>query len=233
MQITSLQLFFLNIHQRKHPMNRLRSASLAILLSAVGASASAGVITTTFAANAAAAGNMFDLQVGSSSLLLTGIDVHLDNAGSAGNLVSLYTRLGSYVGFESNAAGWTLRDSVSVTSAGLGNATFVNLSDFILDAADLYGVYVTLSSYAANSTRMLYTRGSNSYANADLSLTLGIAKSEPDFTSFTLSPRTWNGSIYYDLATSSVPEPGSLALAGLALLAGLGLSQRARRQRAA
>jgi hypothetical protein len=214
-------------------MNQLRSASLAILLTAVGASASAGVITTTFATNNSFAGNMFDLQVGSSSLLLTGIDVHLSNAGSAGNLVSLYTRLGSYVGFESNAAGWTLRDSVSVTSAGSGNATFVNLSDFILDATDLHGVYVTLSSHAPNSANMLYTNGSNSYANADLSLTLGIGKGSPNFTGGTFSPRTWNGSIYYDLATSNVPEPGSLALISLALLAGLGVSQRARRQRAA
>ena len=214
-------------------MNRLRSASLAILLTAVGASASAGVITTTFLGTNGRAGNMFDLQVRSSSLLLTGIDVNLSVAGSTGNLVSLYTRLGSYVGFDSNAAGWTLRDSVSVTSAGTGNATFVNLSDFILDADKLYGVYVTLSNYVANSTSMRYTNGSNSYANADLSLTLGIGRGEPDFTGLVFSPRTWNGSIYYDLATTSVPEPGSLALAGLALLAGLGLSQRARRQRAA
>lgn len=209
-------------------MKQLKSVSLAALLAVLGASASANVITTTFASNNNFAGNMFDLQVGANSLLITGIDVNLDNAGSTNNMISVYTRMGTYSGFESNAAGWFLQDTVTVTSAGSNNATLVDLSDFVLDAGELYGVYVTLSNYSQSGSHMLYTNGANTYANGDLSLTLGIGKGDPDFTGGNFLPRTWNGSIYYDI--QAVPEPGSLALVGLALLGGLTASRRLRPQ---
>lgn len=208
-------------------MNTLRTAAFAMLLAAAGASASAAVIATTYAGGNAYAGNMFDLQVGSSKLLVTGFDVHLDNTGSTGNQISVYTRPGTYVGFDKNALGWTLRDSVSVTSAGRGNATIVDLGDFVLAAASLHGVYVTLSNFGP--TFMIYTNGDGSYGNADLSLALGVGKGNPDFTGDTYASRVWNGSIHYELAPS-VPEPASYLMLALGLGV-LGL-RRARAQRA-
>ncbi|MBK8432172.1 MAG: hypothetical protein IPL28_13150 [Chloroflexi bacterium] len=44
---------------------------------------------------------------------------------------------------------------------------------------------------------MQYTNGSNVISNADLSLTLGVGKGNPDFTGNTFANRSWNGTIYY------------------------------------
>jgi len=187
--------------------------------------ASAGVITTTFASNNQFAGNMFDLTTYSNSLTITGFDVNLENTDLSTN-ISLYTRAGTFSGFENNAAGWTLRGTVNVASAGTNNATFVNISDFLLNASTTYGVYITNSDYTSNSVSMRYTDGNNVYANADLQLSLGVGKGGGDFTGSTFNPRTWNGNIYYDVGpSSSVPAPATLFLFGLGLT-GLGWSRR-------
>ncbi len=117
-----------------------------------GGIASAGVISTTFAGGNNFAGNMFDATILGSDLTITGLDVNLQAQGSSTN-ISLYTRLGSYVGFQSSSAGWTLRDTVSVTSAGSGNATFVNIIDFLLNSGTTYGFYVSNSDYSSNGIR--------------------------------------------------------------------------------
>jgi hypothetical protein len=205
-----------------HDLFRLcnRGALAALLFSPLLA-ANAGVITTTFADGNGASGNMFDVTTSSNALLITGLDVHLEQ-GSHNLLV--YTKVGAHAGFETNAAAWTLRSTVlGVSGAGNGAPTFVDIADFAMDENAVWGWYVTTDN-PGTGDEMRYTNGSLVVSNPDLSLSLttGISGLFGGGTGV-FAPRTWNGSIYYDVV--SVPVPGTLALAALAL-AGLGLSRK-------
>ncbi|AFY74035.1 hypothetical protein Syn7502_02009 [Synechococcus sp. PCC 7502] len=83
----------------------------------------------------------------------------------------------------------------------------------MLHANSVTGIYVTFSQ----GNRLAYTNGTNTYSNADLQLDLGVGKAYPFSDTFT--PRTWNGTIIYDVATA-VPFEFSPAL-GLGVLGGL------------
>ncbi len=208
-------------------MKIFKNLALATTLASLPLVASAGVITTTFSSNNGFAGNMFDTTIASNSLTVTGLDVNLESVGTTAE-ISVWTRLGGYMGVETDASAWTLQGVHSVTSAGEDTATFVDVSDFTLQASSLYGFYVLVSDYTSGQG-MKYTNGSNTYTNADLSLTAGIGRGDGAFTGSIFSPRTWNGSIHYNQATASVPEPTMLGLLSIALI-GLGLKRR--RQRA-
>lgn len=207
-------------------MKLFKNLVLATTLASLPFVASAGVITTTFSSNNGFAGNMFDTTIASNDLTVTGIDVNLGSSGATTE-ISVWTRLGSYMGFESDASAWTLQSVNSVTSAGTDEETFVDVSDFALQANSLYGFYVLVTGN--NSVSMNYTNGSNTYTNADLSLSAGIGRGNGAFTGGIFNPRTWNGSIHYNEGAASVPEPATFGLLSIALL-GLGL--RRRRQRA-
>ena len=177
--------------------------------------ANAGLITTTFSSNNSFAGNMFDLTTFNNSLLITGADLNLNSLGSNA-IVSVYTRVGSYSGFENSALGWTLQGQESVLSMGDNNASFFDFTDFVLNANTLYGMYFTVSDYTRSGVHMRYTNGNNTYSNTDLKLELGVGKGNDDFTGNTINTRTWNGTLYYN--TTSVPEPSTLAIFALGIM---------------
>ncbi|PKP23930.1 MAG: hypothetical protein CVU03_14140, partial [Bacteroidetes bacterium HGW-Bacteroidetes-2] len=150
-------------------------------------------ITTFFTGGNSFAGNMFDVTAsGADDLLIDGFDVNV-TAGSG--TISVYTRPGSYVGFEGSAAGWTLMGSEVVTGAGSNLPTPVNVGGLTIPAGQTYGFYVTVSDYP--SLTMNYTNGDNVFSDANITIATGVGKGDPDFTGSTFASRSWNGTIYY------------------------------------
>lgn len=165
-------------------------------------------ITTTFEANNGYAGNMFDVTVTApDQVVIDGFDIHVTESGEEA-LISVYIRSGSYVGAESSTEGWTLVGTQTVTSAGEGNPTPLNIGNITLASGQQYGFYVTVTDYD-EEVGMEYTDGNNVYSDGNLTITTGVGKGEPDFTGSTFEPRTWNGTIYYHINISIVRGEGN------------------------
>lgn len=206
---------------------KIRNALSALIMSALAASASAGVLTTTFAGGNSQVGNMFDLSVGNNSLTVTSLGINVRGFSGAGNL-AVWLKSGSYVGSEQTAASWTKVSSTAMSSvAGTGTETLVDVTDFLLAANGAYGVYVMWEGQPDSGAGNLlaYTNGTNSFSNADLTLSAGVGIGGTFGSVF--EPRTWNGNLYYELANGNqVPEPAMLALVGLGLLGVAGSRRR-------
>lgn len=195
----------------------LAATTLALLSTA--SAASAGSITTTFANDNGQAGNMFDVTTFGNALLIESLKINVAQLLDAPGTLDVYTKPGSYVGFEQNAAAWTKVSSTSIPSANVaGTPTFVDIADFLLAANSLTGFYITFAGQT-NSPRnaLAYTTGSNTYSNTDLSLSLGVGKGGTFGPTFT--PRTWNGTINYEVQPVPTPAllPGLIGM-GVAVL---------------
>jgi len=189
-------------------------------VAALSPGANAATISTIFAANNGQAGNMFDVtNLSGADITITGIfGVNLAS-GATGENLAVYYRPGTYVGFESTAAGWTLLGTDTVDSLGINVATPIDVGAiFGIGAGQTYGLFVTTTG----STSLRYTNGANTYSDGTLQITTGVGKALPLFNGSTFSPRTWNGSIDY-AAASTAPEPSTwmLMLGGLAALAAM------------
>jgi trimeric autotransporter adhesin len=189
---------------------------LALTLLAASLPCFAGSITTTFSSNNGHNGNMFDVVTNGNSVDITGFDINTDTSGQ----FAIYTRSGSYANSPESSDGWTQVFSGSVTSQGHDAATPISGLNILLAANSTTGFYLTF----VDGNILNYTNGSDDFSNADLTVTHGLGKAYPFGASF--SPREWNGTINYNVETSAVPEPGSLALMGTGVLGVVGAARR-------
>lgn len=221
--------------------NKVKALITAGILALTASAASAAMITTTFSSNNGYAGNMFDVTTSDNELNITGLNVNTSALAGTDVTFALYTRIGTYVGSENNAGSWTLQDTQTFSSAGANNASFFDLADFSLASNTTYGFYVDLVDYEYGVKRLLYTSGANSYSNSDLSISAGVALGDGAFSTKTFSPRTWNGSIQYEVVESGSSSPASssntkvpdtastFALFGFGLVSLVGLKRKLRR----
>lgn len=167
-----------------------------------------GSITTFFNTDNSFAGNMFDIQnIGTDPIMITSFDVNLATGGT-GVIISVFSIPGTYVGNDTNPVPWTLMGTATVNSAGTNVPTPVNVGGLTINPGQSYGLYLTATNYPVGT--MLYTNGANVVSNTEVQLTLGAGKGNPDFTGSTFTPRSWNGTIYYDIL-GGTPTPTATA----------------------
>ncbi len=202
-------------------------AALAVAIS--GAGAAAATLSTGFAGGNGAAGNMFDVTIGANPITVTGLELHLSTADGPTPDVFFYFREGTFQGFETDPAAWTLQDTATLTAAGSNAATPWDVADLTLEANTTYGFYLGASSFS-----MDYTDGTSvgavAASNADLTIFEGVGRGNPAFEEGIFTPRVWNGTIEYTLGTgedTAVPLPAGLPLM-LGALATLGMLKRRR-----
>jgi hypothetical protein len=214
---------------KKSSMVAAGAAGVALAMSIEVNPAQAASLSTTFSSNNGQAGNMFDVTTFGNDLNVTGLDLNLDSIVSP-LTVKLYTKLGSYVGAETDPSAWTLASTNILNStAGTDNPTFVDITDFILSANSVTAFYVDAVQTVVNYTNGT-APGQPTFSNADLSIATGAGKGA-NFGS-TFSPRTWNGTVYYDVVApeaESVPEPASIL--GLLTVGALGAGSALKRKK--
>ncbi|WP_373478747.1 PEP-CTERM sorting domain-containing protein [Geminocystis sp.] len=194
-------------------------------------SASALSLTTTFAGGnsldfnqATGIGNMFDLTTSTNDLTIKELAVNVDTTGTF--ILEVYTKSGTYAGFENNSSPWTLVSSTTGTGQGQNKASFVDITDFNLGANTLTGIYIN----TINATRIRYTNGdgtNQTYSNSDLTLNLGSGINGPFASNGISANRVWNGTVVYDIASAqAVPEPVTILGTLVALGMGTGMKRK-------
>jgi hypothetical protein len=182
-----------------------------LLAAALGATASAQSLTTTFAGGNAQDGNMFNI-VAKTLLTVDRLEVHFENTNNPApcgttctvNEVEIYTKTASYKGFETMPAAWTLLGSTQHTiSTPFGVPQPLDMAiDITLDPSvlDRHGMYVTSTGDLNTVTGtfndfMSYTDGTAIHENAELRIRNGTGNDYPFGNTF--NPRQWNGTVYY------------------------------------
>ncbi|MCA9287400.1 MAG: hypothetical protein KDA05_02380, partial [Phycisphaerales bacterium] len=178
---------------------------------------------TTVAPNNGSGGIYLDLTPTGGALRVTSFEVPY--TGTTGSIVDVevWTRPGSYVGFDTSSAGWTLTQTVQGTRGGSAVWTpLVLTTPLDIPAGQTTGVLVHCVT-AGGGIRYTGTNSAppqTTWTNADVTLFSDVAHTfEIPFGGTAFTPRCFSGVINYtvgggptcepDLTTAAVPgQPG-------------------------
>lgn len=201
--------------QRAVPIAAVVAASL---LTAPAASGQSNSLTTGFVGDGGwCAGPFMDITA-TVPLTITRFDMYFK--GTLNRNVSVYYKVGTYVGSETTSGAWTLIGTVNVTPAGDGIATQVNLGGVPIPAGQTYGFHVWdgLGTGGTDGGGLILDANAPPHSNAQMTLTSNAYTCDGPFTS--VNPGFgWEGTVYYSYGVpEAVPALGTKALAGLAAL---------------
>jgi hypothetical protein len=154
-------------------------------------------ITTLFVSNNGGSpgwGAFFDATViNPAGLRVTSFDVNVGEAANVPFTIDVYVTPTSYVGKDTTPSAWTKVATGAGVTAGRNLPSPVDTSDFVLPTGP-HGIAIYY-----NGASPVYTNGTGSnqmFANADVSLQLGIVRTAL-WAGTLFNPRVWNGTIYY------------------------------------
>jgi hypothetical protein len=160
-----------------------------------------GSLFTTMAGGNSSSGNMFDV-IALNTLTINGMSWHFNS--NITTTVEIWYRSGSFVGFETSNAGWTLAYTTTLVPFGTGTLTPIpGTFAIVIPGGQQYGIYITTKG----GSGINYTNGSlleNLYAsNSDMQFYEGKGGA---YFNVTNSPRIFNGIINYEKAGCSSPR---------------------------
>jgi len=178
----------------------------------------AATLTTT-TANNGSGGIFMDFTAGTTAISVTGFDTYFGTAGGAVS-VEVYTRPGSYVGFDNSSVGWSLHETVNTTSAGTATLAPIGLTTSVtIGAGQTVAIYLH-STTAGQGIRYngTGTTAQTTWSDANLTLFSDRARTgSVPFGGTLFTPRTFAGNIHYNV-DGEVPEPGTVTFLALGLV---------------
>jgi hypothetical protein len=183
----------------------LASLAVALMTFAVPLAAQAGGLSTA-PPNNGSGGVFLDLTPSTASQFFESFETPTAAAAGAPIQIQVWTRPGSYVGFTTSSAGWTLEQTVS----GTGGATtstpvpFTLTPPITLLVGGTTGVYLHSITAGAGIryTGLAATPPQTTWSNADITLFSDVARTGAvAFAGTQNTPRTFSGNILY----STVP----------------------------
>ena len=168
-------------------------------------------LTTTFASNNGGSSGWtcyFDIRVtNETGISIVGIEINTNATAATVNtpmVVEFYTCPLTYIGNEANITAWTLQSTPTGPAQLRNTPTPLALPSPLHLPAGFYGVALYVTGLGPTYTGTSSTGPFAVFANADITLTTGMVKSTKFLsTGSTFTPRTWNGSIVYNVQPNS------------------------------
>ncbi len=136
-------------------------------------------------------GTMFDL-VADSSLVLDSFGLKVTTAGA--QVVEVYTRPGTHLGYETNAGAWSFHASYPVQVSNTTEFARIGVLGLNMAAGDTLGVYLQLQNSSSN---LGYQTLSNPLTRSTDELTMLTGSGASHNFGGNYFPRDWNGRVYY------------------------------------
>jgi hypothetical protein len=197
---------------------KLKRLIIALVMFAIPFASQGQILNANPTSNNGTGGIFMEFTPTSQDLLITQFETMFGAAAGTAFQVQIWTRPGTYQGFEASNVGWTLHETVGGTSAGTTVLAPVVLGSAIpLTATQMTAVYMH-SITVGNGIRYFGTgtTSNTDFNNADLSLHTAHSRTGAvAFGGSLFTPRALTGNVHYTV----VPEPATMAALGLGVAA--------------
>lgn len=159
-------------------------------------------LVTTYESDHSSAGIMFNMQARNNTLIIRGMDINaIKRASDDGARLEIWTKEGTFRGYELDQNAWTLWMNETVRGNGLDIPTSIPrevFSPMTISAHEERAFYVAFT----DGPFLRYSKGQGNnedyFANDDMILSKNGASKRKGFKGGILYPRVFNGAIHYE-----------------------------------